>query len=271
MTYLGFLIGFVLLPIILLSTWFIYKKIKGNDLNSITKYFLPGYSFLLLSGLALVYTTPWDNYLVANGVWWYDPDLVLGIIIGWVPLEEYLFFILQPILGGLLLLLVLSRLANEEKESTNPHIRKIAVSIAVIFWLVALGLLIFGPRAGTYLGLELAWALPVMILQLAFGADILWKHRRVLAAVILGLTVYLSLADSIAIKSGVWTIDPEQSLGLLLGGILPIEEFVFFLVTNIMVGFGFVLIWSPESMARLATYQRKLKSRGHIPGLSSEG
>ena len=33
--------------------------------------------------LALVYTTPWDNYLVANRVWWYDPELVTGITLGW--------------------------------------------------------------------------------------------------------------------------------------------------------------------------------------------
>jgi lycopene cyclase domain-containing protein len=271
MTYLGFLLGFVLLPIIFLSLWLLYKKRKGNDPNFINKYFLPGFSFLILSGLALIYTTPWDNYLVANSVWWYDPDLVLGIIIGWVPLEEYLFFILQPILGGLLLLVVLSRRINDEEELVYPHIRKITVSIAVVFWLLSLGLLIYGPRSGTYLSLELAWALPVIILQLAFGADILWKHRRVLVPIILGLTIYLSLADSLAIQSGVWTIDPDQSLGLLLGGVLPIEEFVFFLVTNTMVGFGFVLIWSPESMARLASYQRKLKSRGNIPDFSSEG
>ena len=45
--------------------------------------------------LALIYTTPWDNYLVANRVWWYDPALVTGITLAWVPLEEYAFFLLQ--------------------------------------------------------------------------------------------------------------------------------------------------------------------------------
>jgi len=51
--------------------------------------------------LALVYTTPWDNYLVATRVWYYDPALVWNTIIGYVPLEEYLFFILQTVLVGL--------------------------------------------------------------------------------------------------------------------------------------------------------------------------
>ena len=40
-------------------------------------------------------------HLVATQVWWYDPQLVTGLLIGWVPIEEYLFFILQPLLTGL--------------------------------------------------------------------------------------------------------------------------------------------------------------------------
>ena len=39
-------------------------------------------------GMAVVYTTPWDNYLVATRVWWYDPALVTGLTLGWVPIEE---------------------------------------------------------------------------------------------------------------------------------------------------------------------------------------
>ena len=100
--------------------------------------------------------------------------------------------------------------------------------------------------------------------------DILWKHRRRLVLVIAGLTLYLSLADSFAIQSGVWTIDPEQSLGVLLGGVLPVEEFVFFLLTNIMVGFGFVLIWSPESHARLAGIRRILKKQQQMSNLGKK-
>jgi lycopene cyclase domain-containing protein len=60
--------------------------------------------------IALVYTTPWDNYLVATNVWWYDPELVTGIVIGWVPIEEYTFFILQPILGGLWIFFLRNRM-----------------------------------------------------------------------------------------------------------------------------------------------------------------
>ena len=58
----------------------------------------------VLAIIALVYTTPWDNAIVAMGVWSYDPSLIGGIVLGVVPLEEYLLFLLQTILSGLILL-----------------------------------------------------------------------------------------------------------------------------------------------------------------------
>ena len=270
MTYLGFLIGFVLLPILLLLVWMQFDK-KAKKLSSlISKNMQLVFSFIILTSLALLYTTPWDNYLVATGVWWYDADKVLGIILGWVPLEEYLFFILQPVLGGLILLLVYARRTDKHGERLIPAARSVGISIALLIWLAALAFLILGIPGATYLGLELIWAVPVIMLQLAFGADILWKYRHLLIGVILGLTIYLSAADAIAIQSGVWTIDPQQSSGLLLGGILPIEEFIFFLLTNIMVGFGFLLIWAPESHARLVEIKNKLSTGRGIADLGKE-
>ena len=50
--------------------------------------------------LAFAYTTPWDNYLVFREVWGYPPGRVLATI-GYVPVEEYAFFLLQPIMTGL--------------------------------------------------------------------------------------------------------------------------------------------------------------------------
>ena len=51
----------------------------------------------LLSFIALIYTTPWDNYLVYKKVWDYGKDRILFTIF-YVPFEEYCFFILQPLL-----------------------------------------------------------------------------------------------------------------------------------------------------------------------------
>ncbi len=79
---------------------------------------------LILVLIALVYTTPWDNYLAASGVWYYDARLVLKIVLGYVPIEEYLFFILQTILTGLFVLWLWRRFYPQdyaEKSSTNEE------------------------------------------------------------------------------------------------------------------------------------------------------
>jgi lycopene cyclase domain-containing protein len=210
--------------------------------------------------VAVLYTTPWDNYLVATRVWWYDPALVTGLTIGWVPIEEYTFFILQPILAGLWLVFLLRRAAASESE-TRPTLRLWLPVMLGILWLGAAGLLLSGWRPGTYLALELVWALPPIALQFAFGADILWQQRRLLLLAIGPVTLFLSAADALAIGWGTWTINPEKSLNVFLGGTLPVEEFVFFLLTNTLVTFGLVLIWAEVSHRRLLTIRRFLASK----------
>jgi putative membrane protein len=122
-----------------------------------------------------------------------------------------------------------------------------------LFWLVSGVILWSGWAEATYLSLELFWALPPIGLQLAFGADILWRNRRLVFLAIVPPTLFLSAADALAINTGVWTINPEQSLNIFIGGILPVEEMLFFLLTNTLVVFGMVLLWSEASQARLAS------------------
>jgi lycopene cyclase domain-containing protein len=118
--------------------------------------------------------------------------------------------------------------------------------------------LIAGWQPGNYLALELVWALPPIALQLAFGADILWRYRRLVLLVIISLTLYLSATDALAITLGTWTINPEKSLDLLIAGLLPIEEFLFFLLTTTLITFGIVLVMAQESHARFGTIRRRL-------------
>lgn len=56
----------------------------------------------------------------------------------------------------------------------------------------------------------------------------------------------------LAIYDGIWTIDPAQTINWYLGGILPFEEFLFFLITNVLVTFGMTLFLAAESQERLA-------------------
>ena len=96
----------------------------------------------------------------------------------------------------------------------------------------------------TYLVHLLGWGLPVLFLQLL----LLWhavgpRLGQLLAAVVppaLWVTVWLILGDELAISAGVWRFGAGTHLGLYLGHV-PVEEALFFLLTNLLVAFGLPL------------------------------
>lgn len=255
MTYFGFLAIFLGVPMAILSLITIYDYKRGKWLPAALNSWKAWVVILGICIVAFVYTTPWDNYLVATNVWWYDEDLVAGIVFGYVPLEEYTFFILQPIMSGLWLLLLARYLPTPQQPADNTRIRLVSTAIIGVLWVISVIWLVLSFvdtswKPFTYLALELSWALIPVLIQLAFGADILWRHRNAVFISIVTSTAYLSWADALAIGSGTWTIDPAQSLNIYLGGVLPIEEMIFFLLTNILCVFGITLVLAEESQPR---------------------
>lgn len=245
MTYLGFLGLFLVVPLAVFGVIAAIDSRRGRRLSP-----LAGRALVVHAVLAVVYTTPWDNYLVASRVWWYDPARVLGITLGWVPLEEYVFFVLQSVLTALVLFAAARRWRPAGPELDRPAYRAFASTLAVLFWLGSVLALWLQWRPVTYLALILAWALPPIALQLAVGADVLWRHRRSALPVLAGMSLYLGAADALAIGSGVWIIDPAQTVGFLIGGVLPVEELLFFLATNTLLVFGLTLAMAPETWPR---------------------
>lgn len=255
MTYFTFLALFVGAPIILLLflTW--RDQQTGRTQPKALHSWPPLRVIALLCLVAFVYTTPWDNYLVATNVWWYNPALVTGIVFGYVPIEEYTFFILLPILTGLFLLWLHKRIPFDSQQANNARIRVWATTITFAVWVASVIALILTFQDArykplTYLSLELSWALIPIMLQFAFGADILWRHRRTVLTSIGLSTLYLSATDAVAINAGTWVIDPAQSLNWFIGGILPIEEAVFFGIVSALVVLGSTLILAEESQIR---------------------
>ena len=250
MTYFTFLISFLVVPILILLALIWHDSSRRKTYRSFRAIaFVIGVHVVL----AVTWTTPWDNYLVASGVWWYDPALVAGITLGYVPIEEYTFFVLQPIMTGLWLIFLMPRLYKPSQPAQESQIQfRVGTTLVIGFiWLVAAGFLFSELDQFNYLGLELIWALPPIMLQVAFGADILRKQWRLVLLTIFSATIFLSLADSIAIGAGTWTIDPAQSTGILVGGILPVEELIFFMLTNVLIVFGSTLALADESKYRL--------------------
>ena len=231
MSYFAFHLVFTLPPILLLTL------VQRQPLAGIGGL-RARLGLLLIALLALVYTTPWDNYLIWREVWHYGTERVVGTI-GYVPVEEYLFFLLQPIFTGLWLYWLLAQKGSPEKQEHSTIVRTTGTGFWVALSLA--GILILQWNPGVYLGLILVWTGPVLALQWVIGGTQLWAVKRTWLLGTLVPTLYLWFADRIAIGQGIWSISDVYTTGLHLFG-LPIEEATFFLVTNLMVVQGLLLV-----------------------------
>lgn len=256
MTYFGFLLRFLVIPILvfLLVAW------RDDKLQRATPGFKSGRAvwaaILVHVILAVAYTTPWDNYLVATGVWYYNPELVTGIVIGYVPIEEYTFFILETILAGLWWRFLASRIPEPKQEfKRNRPLVYLSTCLLVLLWLVFTYLFFFGATEWTYLSIILFWALPAIFPQFLYGADILWHYRRLVFAAFFVPGLYLSLMDIVALADTTWNISKEQTTGVLFFDILPLEEVIFFFVTNILIAFGLTLLLSQIGAKRFEEWK----------------
>jgi lycopene cyclase domain-containing protein len=270
MTYFGFLLRFLFIPILVLLAVTYWDNKNNRQISG----FRNGRAVWTAIGvhilLAVIYTTPWDNYLVASGVWHYNPELVSGIVIGYVPIEEYTFFVVETILAGLWWWFLARRLplpltANPSpigREGFIPNKLLVYVSTCLLafLWLLSTYLFFFGTDSWTYLSIILFWALPPIILQTLFGADILWHYRKLVIWSIVVPGIYLSLMDIVALKETTWSISPSQTTGILFFGILPLEEVLFFFITNVLITLGMTLLLATVSQERFAELKKQVQA-----------
>lgn len=249
MTYLQFHLVFIFPPLILLAWLRPWRRLGPG-----TGRFIP-----ILALIAFVYTTPWDNYLVKSGVWGYGADRVIAVI-GYVPVEEYLFFVLQPLLTGLFLYLVLERAAARGATPREVHATRVRVAGALAYLAVAaVGAVLLTTTSGRYMGLILAWAAPVLAAQWGYaGHRVVARGRESLIAIAVP-TLHLWIADTVAIRLGIWEISEVYTLGPRPLG-LPIEEATFFLVTNLLVVQGLILFLDPPGAPSRITGRGRAES-----------
>ena len=228
MTYFQFLLIFLILPIFsfLIMARGYPRANRSVFINAIG----------VLTVLAILYTTPWDNYLVMKKVWWYGLDRVMGTI-GYVPVEEYAFFVLQTLFTGLWCFI----LHQHIPINWSPVKTKLTWWMVGLFALLTLmGGIFLLSESFFYLGLILAWASPILLIQWYFGGPYLKSNLKLFFLTVLPPTIYLWVADAYAIHWGIWEISKKFTTGVKLVN-LPMEEAVFFLVTNLMVGQGLIL------------------------------
>jgi lycopene beta-cyclase len=195
---------------------------------------------------AFVFTTPWDNIAARRGIWGFPPEKYT-LRIGWLPVEEYLFFILQT-LNVILGVHALFRFQPDWHRwiETIPNLwTGICAALSLPVWIV-IGLQLRGwrrrqgPRVN-YL-LHLAWFLPVIYAQWLLGPWLFAAHAGLLALVTFAFGLYYTAADYLAVRAGLWFFDPAQITGWKAAGLLPWEEIAFFCLTSLLVAQSYLLL-----------------------------
>lgn len=204
--------------------------------------------------VALTYTIPWEIWLIGAEVWWYGTGVVSGTL--WsIPFGELVFIAAQACLVSLWGHARLQRIERAEGQQPiwSGGFSSAGCLLGLAVGCIGGGLLVVNDGS-YYLGALLVWAGPVLAIQWALGAELLvarWRH----VALAVGIpTFYLAISDRIAIEMGLWSISPVHTLGVSLFG-LPIEEALFFVLTNLFLIQG-VFLWGwivePRWSARAA-------------------
>ncbi|SDY00996.1 lycopene cyclase domain-containing protein [Halobellus clavatus] len=266
LTYLQFHLAFLLPAVMLLAATGVVSRGRiresGTSWSSVglRRYWV---GVAIITVVAIAYTTPWDNLLIARGVWWYGDGTTIATV-GHAPIEEYLFILVQPWLTALWL----SHLSvPTEWPAADRPVGSRALALLLAAGIGVAGWRLLSLDATFYLGATLAWAAPVIALQWAVGAPQLWARRRLVTVGTLVPTLYLCTVDRVAIELGIWVLSEQYTTGLYLLG-LPVEEATFFLVTNLFVVQGLVLyrpvvneLLSAESTPG-AAWRRRLRTLG---------
>lgn len=210
------------------------------------------YKLVFLVLTAVVSTIPWDSYLIRTHIWSYPPHVIIGPTLFDIPLEEVFFFVIQTY-NTSLLYLILSRPTFQptylQTESSQHGPRNSSqykwqlykgIGQAILACVIAYGfMLVKEGREGTYSGLIIIWAVPVILLLWTIACQfiICLPLSNTLVPIAIP-TLYLWIVDTLSLNRGTWVINHGTKFGSHLWDGLDIEEAFFFLVTNTLIVFG---------------------------------
>lgn len=236
MSYLRFHLIFNLPVLILLTAL--------NGLEPWSREELTALGLVLLA--VMVFTTPWDNLAAKWGIWGF-PREKYSLRIGYLPVEEYAFFLLQSLNVMLAMRALFHFLPNWQtgQETAFTRWTLICLGASIIPWaVVALQLVLLRRKAGPRVNyaIHLAWFLPVIYLQWIIAPYLFWAHATLLATLTGAFGLYYTLADLAAVRAGTWFFDETQITGVKLFRVLPWEEIAFFFLTSLLVAQSYLLL-----------------------------
>ncbi|MCE0497137.1 MAG: lycopene cyclase domain-containing protein [Methylacidiphilales bacterium] len=194
----------------------------------------------------VVFTAPWDNLAVKWGIWGF-PREKYSLRIGYLPLEEYAFFLLQSVNVMLAVRALFHLFPNLQTglETSPGMVTWLCLGASVVPWAIVAAQLYWlrrkaGPRVNY--AVHLAWFLPVIYGQWVLAPFLFWAHAGLLVLITAVFGIYYTLADFAAVRAGTWFFDEKQITGVKLVGLLPWEEIAFFFLTSLLVAQSYLLL-----------------------------
>ena len=180
----------------------------------------------------VVFTAPWDNLAVKWGIWGF-PREKYSLRLGYLPLEEYAFFVLQSVNVMLAVRALFHFFPDLQTglEASPGTVTWLCLGAAMVPWAIVATQLYWlhrkaGPRVNY--AVHLIWFLPVIYAQWVLAPSLFWAHAGLLTLVTAAFGIYYTLADLAAVRAGIWFFDEKQITGVKLAGSLPWEEVAFF-------------------------------------------
>jgi lycopene cyclase domain-containing protein len=202
--------------------------------------------------VVVVFTSPWDNFAVAKGIWGF-PRNRYRFSVGYLPIEEYLFFIWESLQAMALTVFFLNVLGPFSSIDTDWSLTSLPffICLGVTFGLWAVLGLTWGRGKGRskahYAWHLIYWFAPIFALHWLVGWNILLPRWPVVVLVTLVVGTVLSVADFWAVRKGIWFFDEKQITGHKIRGLLPWEEVAFFYLTALIVSQSLIIVL-PEAV-----------------------
>jgi len=220
MTFLRFLL-FLAVPILGLL-WIQRKTMKTNYLLTV----------LAVAFGSVIYTAPWDNWLIIHHVWWFDWNRCLGIAVGALPIEELCFYVLIVCLGGFWTSFLYEKMKPDFGAAPRrPMLKYGAAAVVSTIWVADAIYLAYYTSAyptAVFFAQCLIITLPALIVQLVVCGDLIWHRRKfaLMATIPVGLWLTVTAGTS-TFGTDMWTVNPLYSF-YRIPGLLPVEMLLFY-------------------------------------------
>eukprot|EP01084_Bolivina_argentea_P259245 437372_1 len=241
-TYAQLLVIFLIIPT-LIFTFYPTSLLKHAAFKKIAKL-IP---FLLV--IAIIQAAIWDNYGTYVGIWTFS-DRVLGHI-GFLPLEEYTWILMQVLISVIFTLRMWISLSF--KAFYKPQIdTKKCLLFTLIGAIVYLILMVYGANSlHSYLtdesnennksflcsGIILSFFVPFILLQWFVFSKIFYQNKIIwlLSWSIPGIYTYL--IDCLAVHQKIWTFDYSYTHNIWLFGCVNTDILMLYIIATQICSF----------------------------------